>query len=600
MTIAALTQVYDETRRLAGAGSVVAKGDFRLKKLVAPLEQSGAKVPVFAKVADAVKAVTDGPDDQTAGALLELASLTSAVLVTQGETGLAGDLTPVTPIDLGAAVVQTRASALKPLLEALTTTGSGRIEVVKDAHAQGIFRDLRVVRHAVAAIDDPYAELGDFIAEQVLPTYGTAIVPELLAKFDPKGVKGHPRRLALLHKLAPDAARPLVLTALETGSKEVKVAAVGCLGADDLSYLLEQASAKAEAVRGAALQALAPIADPAAVRAFEKALAGKDCGLACGVIRADASPALAGLVRAAVTATHAELMAEPDKKAVTVRADRLRTLIYALAGRADADSEALIVSLFAGRAATAKVKGDSRGGSDVVETVINVMRRGSARLKTALVDAHAELDGDELAVAVAAGRDALPADRVYDVFAPYVMPARKSGKAFESKRDAVLRGLGADRLMNYWYAMVYPQHYHNHQGPPLDPRWLDLAVTHKLLGLAAAAARPGHAGLTGYLAAEFAARMKSPGKYDDIDDLLGLMIYTTHPAAAESLAAAAAGLAGKARHQFYWLHKYIPLLSKAAIPTLEPVAAKLPGGEADAWLAAVEDLRAKPDTPSEP
>ena len=45
MSLAILTQVYDETRRLAVAGSVAAAGDFRLKKLVAPLEQAGAKAP---------------------------------------------------------------------------------------------------------------------------------------------------------------------------------------------------------------------------------------------------------------------------------------------------------------------------------------------------------------------------------------------------------------------------------------------------------------------------------------------------------------------------------------------------------------------------
>jgi hypothetical protein len=42
MTIAILNQVYDEARRLAVAGSVVAQGDFRLKKLLPPLEQAGA------------------------------------------------------------------------------------------------------------------------------------------------------------------------------------------------------------------------------------------------------------------------------------------------------------------------------------------------------------------------------------------------------------------------------------------------------------------------------------------------------------------------------------------------------------------------------
>ena len=68
MSLALLAQVYDETRRLAIAGSVVAPGDFRIKKLVAPLEQAGAKAPVFAKVAEGIKAVVDASDKTAAQA----------------------------------------------------------------------------------------------------------------------------------------------------------------------------------------------------------------------------------------------------------------------------------------------------------------------------------------------------------------------------------------------------------------------------------------------------------------------------------------------------------------------------------------------------
>src|SRR3954463_16088036 len=109
MSIAILNQVYDEARRLAVAGSVVARGDFRLKKLLPPLEQAGAKAPVFAKVAECARAVIDGPEDQSAANLLELTSLVTAVLYTQGETGVAGALEPIESNDLGGESVQTSA-----------------------------------------------------------------------------------------------------------------------------------------------------------------------------------------------------------------------------------------------------------------------------------------------------------------------------------------------------------------------------------------------------------------------------------------------------------------------------------------------------------
>src|SRR5688572_16619542 len=132
MSIPVLTQVYDEVRRLSIAGSVVAAGDFRLKKLVPALEQSGQKAPVFAQVAKSVTKLVESSEKTSGEALLELSTLINAILYTQGETGLAGELTPIETTDLGQQVTQASARVLKPLLEALSTTGSGRLEIIKD------------------------------------------------------------------------------------------------------------------------------------------------------------------------------------------------------------------------------------------------------------------------------------------------------------------------------------------------------------------------------------------------------------------------------------------------------------------------------------
>ena len=248
MSIPVLIQVYDEMRRLAIAGSAVAAGDFRLKKLVPPLEKSGEKAPVFSKVAQAIQAVVDSNEKTASLALLELATLVNAILYTQGETGIAGDLKPLESKDLGGQATQASARVLKPLLEALTTTGSGRLELIRDAQESGTFKDLRLVRPALNALDDPYPEVADLIAEKVLPLYGKAIVPELRAKLNVKGRAGHLHRLQLMHRLDPQGSRDLIQLALSDGSKEMKVAAVECLGTTDadLVYLLEQTKAKAK------------------------------------------------------------------------------------------------------------------------------------------------------------------------------------------------------------------------------------------------------------------------------------------------------------------------------------------------------------------
>src|ERR1700722_15734702 len=120
MSIPVLIQTYDEVRRLAIAGSVVAPGDFRLKKLAPQLIQAGQKVPVFARVGEAVTRLVESNEKTSAAALLELISLMNAILYTQGETGVSGELTPIKTIELNRSKTQTSARVLKPLEEELT------------------------------------------------------------------------------------------------------------------------------------------------------------------------------------------------------------------------------------------------------------------------------------------------------------------------------------------------------------------------------------------------------------------------------------------------------------------------------------------------
>src|SRR5688572_14976543 len=283
MSIPVLVEVYDEMRRLAIAGSAVAAGDFRLKKLIPPLEKSGEKAPVFAKVAQAVQAVVESNEKTASAALLELSTLVHAILYTQGETGIPGELKPLETTDLGGTPTQASARVLKPLLEALSSTGSGRMELVQDAFERGAFMDLRLVKPALNALDDPYSEIADFIADKVLPLYGTAILPELRAKLDIKGRGGHLHRLRLMHRLDPQGARDVVQSALNDGSKEMRVAAIECLGKseDDLVYLMEQSCSKARDVRAAALRALAKAGTSTAtvIATLKKAIAGPDLEL---------------------------------------------------------------------------------------------------------------------------------------------------------------------------------------------------------------------------------------------------------------------------------------------------------------------------------
>ncbi len=627
MSIPVLTQVYAEARRLAVAGSVVAKGDFRLKKLIPPLEQSAAQAPVFGKVAEAAKAVVEGPESGAAEALLELTALASAVLYTQGETGLAGPLEAVETTDLGGTTSQIPARVLKPLLEALGGKGGGRLEPVQDAVKKGLFRDLRLIRPALAAIDDGYAEVGDLIATEVLPVYGTAILPELRAKYDPKGAKGHPRRLKLMHRIDAAGTRELVKEALDKGGKEVKIAAISCLGAEpeDRDYLIDQAGSKTADVREAAYHALAKLDHPDAVAVLAKAITGKDLGIATNAIVESKNPQLAAVLAAEIRTSADSLLKIKDKKKASDAADRVTDLLNALPRTDSNELDAVLLDLFARRAEFAKVKGTIYSGTDVVEAVVSQMSDGSDAMRKALVAAHAELAPDQLQQAFEAGRWVLTSEEQYATFSPYLLAKvdekKKARDPAWVKREAIIDGIDSDYYSYDWFDDE-PEEFDEDDDEdeldwrtkrrleqakkaPHDPRWLDAAVALKHEGLVDALARPDHAGAQAFAKGLFDAALKKAKHPQEVQGSVISMLRVGHPEAAAAFFAGV-GKVGKKTppYHLYWYSNMIPRLPAAAIPQLEQTLAgfskELSEAVGEEWQEKITKLKAKHAPPAPP
>src|SRR5580765_2004068 len=139
MSLALIQESAKEVRRLAIAGSPLAVGDFRLKKLIPALEQAGAKVPVFAQVAKAICDVVGGKEAESASRLLNLSTLLNAILYTQGQTSTSGELQKLETFSTSCATTRTTARVLKPLVEALSASGGGRFEIVKSGVERGAF-----------------------------------------------------------------------------------------------------------------------------------------------------------------------------------------------------------------------------------------------------------------------------------------------------------------------------------------------------------------------------------------------------------------------------------------------------------------------------
>ena len=594
MSIAVLTQVYDEVRRLAIAGSTVAGGDFRLKKLIAPLEQAGTKAPVFAKAAQAATALVDSHETTSAPALLELATLVSAVLYTQGTTGLAGELQLLETTDWGMQTTQASARTLKPLLDALTSTGSGRLEIIKDAHSRGAFRDLRLVKSSLAALDDVYPEIADFVSNSVLPLYGRSILPALKLSFDVKGNRGHVRRLSLMHRIDPSGTREMVKEALESGSKEVRIAAIECLGGDpeDLKFLVEQSAAKSKEVRAAALKALAHVNSDEAVAVLQQGLLGTDIALATGPVQQSRNPKLLKFVIDESQRELEKLLQTKDPKEVTKSTDRLEALLTCLAGRDDHSTETFLLECFAQRAEILKATRNEVGKGLVRELTV-LMANCSAKSQRTLVDSHASLDWDLLETAFKAACLSRPPAEVYALFSTYITAKgdeKKKSKDFAfSKRDIIITA-----IIQEWQ---WHRDYDLNKAPlAWDPRWLDLAVQVKRLDLVQTLARPGNAEVNTMLTEAFEASFKKSKALHDVGDILSTLIRIQHPDATDNLIRVLTRYVGpKSKHVWgiYWIARLIPDLPKASAIKLEELLPTLHEQAIEGLIESVTALKNK-------
>lgn len=637
MSIPVLQQVYDETRRLSIAGSGLAAGDFRLKKLVEPLQASAAKAPVFGKVADAIKKVVEAQQDQSANALLELGTLTTAILYTQGDTAATGTITPIQTVNLGLPTAKTSARVLKPLIEALTTTGAGRMELIKDAHERGAFKDLRLMRYAVAAIDDKYGEIGDFVAKQILPIYGKAIYPEVQAGYDPKGKGDDGRRLRLMHQLDPEATRPLVDAALEEGSKDVKLAAIACLEgrADAVEFLLEQVKAKAQDVRAAALQAISSIDTPEVIEVLQKALASGDVGRVATFVprnpnselqkfvveeaRSQLQGLFAGDTAPAKGKAAAKAAAKAAPSKTTAGKDPLRNffdLLQAFRGRTDQAAEEFLLDCFARQNEFLKLKAGYLEGCDLNRRVAEMMLlSGSKRTLEKLVAA-----GPNVTLALieytflAAGCTRTPA-QVFDQFSA-AFANRPTGKT-KAAEEAQVLSIAIGEVLSH----VVQWHKHRPYTPEsledddddfdgnatylweigrkveLDPRWLDEAVKVNDLTLMIELARPGHAALNQALKAQVDAELakKKWNPHHTLDEVLEAMIDIQHPDLLPKFLAVMDRVTKATKDWWgvYFMTRLIPKMPPEAIEPLEAMIPQIDAKLIDSFVGPLEVLKRK-------
>ncbi len=289
MSIALLYDLQGEVRRLMIAGSELAIGDFRLKKLLPQFMKAGESVPVFARISGILEKLIEPQDGKASDKLLELAGLINAVLYTQGETGIKGELLEFEPECLD---VTTDISfrKLKPVANALLNKGQGRVEIIREAHKEGVFNDLRLLYPLISALNEQYYEVAE-LAFEILKGYGQDITKVLKNSFSFEGGKGDARILELIWELSGKAEKELFHLANEKGSTAVRVSAIKILKNfpefDDM--FIEFTKDKKKEIREAALEAAEILDTPKITNRLIEIFEGKDKETALKTMRINPS-----------------------------------------------------------------------------------------------------------------------------------------------------------------------------------------------------------------------------------------------------------------------------------------------------------------------
>jgi hypothetical protein len=294
MSIPLLRELHNDVRRLVIAGAALAAEDNRLLKALPGLRRLGESAPVFSRVADEVAAVTEASQEHVAAKLLDLAALLHAILHTQGSTDAPGELKTA---GAQASIMEGEARAigfaqwpaipfrkLKPVMDALTTRGSGRYEIIRQGFEDGLFADIRTYVPVVEALGDVYTEIADFVAESIIPSIGASVLPILRDRLSLTGGSGDAKRLSCICKLSGDEGEvsALIAQALQESSLAVKLAAIAAAAGKPAfeETLLEMSRDRKAEIREAALLALSALESDAAADRIVEAMLGKDVQLA--------------------------------------------------------------------------------------------------------------------------------------------------------------------------------------------------------------------------------------------------------------------------------------------------------------------------------
>lgn len=256
MNIAPIYELKSRLRAAAIAGTNLLSEDFRLKKAAEGFAPLAAASPVFAKINEMTNALLA---DNSPANLLDTITLVDSVITTLGTVDAKGEIEDLPLFEFDAEIKDIPCSKLKSLIDALTTPGSGKYEIVRDAWDNNpeLFNDYRVAEPIVKALGAKYSETAD-LAEEIVDKIGSRILPLLKKGFDPKGGSEMMRRFNFIEDFGGAAENEFYLANLDNSEKLMRRRLIYALrfNAENLDKLIELSKTEKGLVKQAALGAI--------------------------------------------------------------------------------------------------------------------------------------------------------------------------------------------------------------------------------------------------------------------------------------------------------------------------------------------------------
>ncbi|MEC0171830.1 HEAT repeat domain-containing protein [Paenibacillus graminis] len=515
MSTALLQELHQEVRRIYIAGSELAAGDFRLKRLLPQFQQLGERAAVFKRLGEGITSLVEpGAGDEVPAAvrLQELTLLLESVLYTQG----------VSTPDEAPGELRSRNFTLDTQLpyrklaavrQALTTTGSGRYEIVIEAFKDGMFRDLRLLPLAIAALNDPYSEIAEYAMTTILPSYGPPITGYLIETLNLAGGKSEVRKLKAIAKAGGTEVAEEIFKAAEDGSDDIRAAAIECLGGHDayLPFLLEWSKDKKKVIREAAYKALVTSGLSQGEDRLYEAFAGKkDRELVADALAYSSSTPLMERLSALYLQ---ELREAPqkneDKKKTEQVWNSIRPFTTVLFGQQNPQLDELYSYVIQDHGRFA-----SLGFTIVINEAARYKQNAATEAAFEELRQLEKLDTRYFPYLFRAAQQLMSAEELYKQFGGTLMNKLKAVVTKDSaQRNKLLMDTIKEQVMHaeeIWYDAAWdPQRDRQYRETAMlapdkiaaawDPRWLDLFIHRDVPELVCAFARPKHAEARSYL-----------------------------------------------------------------------------------------------------